>query len=46
MAQPVFLGDGTGFAAFAFLGISAFMMVFRAKLVKPLGERNLSGTFT
>jgi hypothetical protein len=37
LVQSLFLGDLTGFAAFGLVGLSAFMMVFRAKLVKPLG---------
>ncbi|HKT22177.1 MAG TPA: hypothetical protein VJR06_06180 [Nitrososphaerales archaeon] len=35
--QSLFLGDVTGFSALTFVGISAFMMAFRAKLLKPLG---------
>ena len=37
MVQSLFLGDVTGFSALTFVGISAFMMAFRAKLLKPLG---------
>lgn len=37
MAQLIFLGDITGFAALTLVGLSAFMMAYRAKLVKPLG---------
>ena len=37
MALPYILGDVTGFAALTFVALSAFMMAFRAKLLKPLG---------
>ena len=37
MPQSIFLGDITGFAALSFFGLSAFMMAFRAKLLKALG---------
>ncbi|MDG7008982.1 MAG: hypothetical protein JRN06_12275 [Nitrososphaerota archaeon] len=37
MAQALFLGDITGFAALAFVGLSAFMMALRARLVKSMG---------
>ena len=37
MGLSYFLGDVTGFAALAFIGLSAIMMAFRAKLLKPLG---------
>ena len=37
MALSYFLGDVTGFAALTFVGLSAFMMAFRAKLLRPLG---------
>lgn len=37
MVQPILLGDITGFAALAFIGLSAFLMAFRAKLVKASG---------
>lgn len=37
MVQSLFLGDVTGFAALTFVGLSAFLMAFRARLLKPLG---------
>ncbi|MDG6985593.1 MAG: hypothetical protein JRM73_02470 [Nitrososphaerota archaeon] len=37
MPESLFLGDITGFAALAFLCLSAFMMAFRAKLVTLSG---------
>ncbi len=37
MVQSLFLGDVTGFTALAFVSLSALLMAFRARLLKPLG---------
>ncbi len=41
MVQALLLGDLSGFAALAFVGASAAIMAFRAKLVKALGTDTL-----
>lgn len=37
MTQSLFLGDVTGFVALTFVGLSAFLMAYRSKFLKPLG---------